>query len=151
MNVSERFWSKVIKCGPDECWGFTGTPLSPRPHFRGEGKTMVASRMMLMEQGIEIPPGMNVCHTCDNGRCVNPAHLWIGTQLDNIRDMYAKGRAKSGMSQRTHCPSGHEYTEANTRVYKNKRVCRQCDRDRNKGNESRAIAGRVRCIRNRQQ
>lgn len=43
----------------------------------------------------EIPVGMNVLHRCDNAGCVNPAHLFLGTQADNIKDMFAKGRQNS--------------------------------------------------------
>lgn len=50
--------------------------------------------------GREIPVDMNVCHTCDIGLCVNPRHLFIGSQLENVRDMISKGRKRVGKSGR---------------------------------------------------
>lgn len=49
-----------------------------------------------LSKGIEIPKGMDVCHTCDNRRCINPSHLFIGTRKDNMQDAVSKGRQARG-------------------------------------------------------
>jgi hypothetical protein len=62
-------------------------------------------------------------HKCDNPSCFNPLHLKIGTQKDNIKDAYDKGR----IIRETHCGFGHEFTESNTyRGSNGKRRCREC-------------------------
>lgn len=60
------------------------------------GKIMITSRIAWELRYGEIPAGMFVLHRCDNRCCINPDHLFLGTQQDNIADMKRKGRAKSG-------------------------------------------------------
>lgn len=68
--------------------------------------------------------GIFLCHTCDIRACINPAHLWKGTQQENMQDMSAKGR--SYWSNQTHCVNGHEFTPENTYQGKKQRACRAC-------------------------
>lgn len=107
---AERFWSKVDKNGPvhprlgTACWLWTGTGTGTGTPFRGNFRVgsmtdgtrrkVIASRWALESVVGPIPEGLFACHHCDNPRCVNPAHLYAGTQLDNVRDMVERGRAR---------------------------------------------------------
>ena len=89
-----RFTRKVSKHPrASGCWHWTGSLTSlGYGQMRFRGRLTMAHRIAWLLGHDEIPPGMCVCHKCDNRRCVNPEHLWLGTMLDNQHDMSAKGR-----------------------------------------------------------
>lgn len=93
---AERFWGRVdYSAGPDACWLWTGMLLTANGYggFLVNGKARGAHRCAAALTHGEVPHGMIVMHTCDNPPCVNPAHLRIATQSDNMLDRAQKGRA----------------------------------------------------------
>lgn len=94
------FWPKVDKTG--DCWRY---PSKPGPggycKVSVSGNTRMAHQLAYEYAVGPVPPGMFVLHHCDNRTCVNPAHLFLGTHLDNMADMVAKGRQARGDSHGT--------------------------------------------------
>jgi hypothetical protein len=78
----------------EHCWLFEGyRPSGQHGRIEFSGQQIYMHRAVYALISGPIPEGMNVCHRCDVGNCIRPAHLLLGTQVDNIRDMEAKGRA----------------------------------------------------------
>jgi len=140
MTVEERFWKNVKKT--DSCWLWTARgrcgSLGYGQFWLGykDGKTTAHRAAWILTFGD--PKDLYVLHKCDNPLCVNPDHLFLGTQQDNVRDCFSKGRGvqTSGFGikerEKTHCPRGHEYTSENTYKNPNKvsRQCRTCKKEK---------------------
>jgi hypothetical protein len=85
-----KFWSLVDKNG--DCWEWLGRKRSGYGRFYVRKGAYNANRLVWMIKNGVIPESHFICHHCDNPGCVNPSHLFLGTCLDNIRDMIKKGR-----------------------------------------------------------
>lgn len=86
--IKERLWAKVSNISINECWE---TKL-PYQGLSIDGVRLMAHRVSWYVTYGKIPDNLYVLHKCDNPRCINPNHLFLGTQQDNMSDMQAKGR-----------------------------------------------------------
>jgi hypothetical protein len=131
--IAERFWA-LVDVG-DGCWEWMGHRNILRGGYgtfidsRKSGKRMWRAHRLAYELHYgPFDPDLLVLHECDNPPCVNPAHLKLGTQKENLAEMVERGRHKGAAM--THCAQGHELTPDN--VYKGKtpatRRCRECHR-----------------------
>lgn len=98
QEVEDLFWAKVAQVpnDPNACWPWQGqvnqhgygmfyVPLFKRP-------SVVATRVAYYLANGTIDDAKFVCHACDNRRCCNPGHLWLGNHRQNLQDMWTKGR-----------------------------------------------------------
>ena len=90
-SLRERFYARALM--RDGCWGWRNKPArGGYAHMLWQGKTHRAHRLSWRIHHGPIPDGLCVLHRCDNPMCTNPAHLFLGTDLDNVRDRDLKGR-----------------------------------------------------------
>jgi hypothetical protein len=101
LTATQRFWAKVNKDGPlhpalgTRCWTWPVEEGRYGQFWIGKGNVGAHVFSWTLHHGV-VPRGMQINHKCDRGRCVNPTHLFLGTQLDNMRDKVAKGRQARG-------------------------------------------------------
>lgn len=92
-SISEFFDQNWLLDEATGCWEWTRTKIrTGYGRLRADGKRMLAHRYSYVRANGPIPDGLCVLHRCDNPSCVNPDHLFLGTQQDNMRDRDRKGR-----------------------------------------------------------
>jgi hypothetical protein len=129
----DRIWSRLDRSG--RCWLWRGTRT-----LAGYGQVQICNQRLYLHRLVyewvrgEIPEGHVIMHTCDTPACVNPAHLRVGTQSDNMQDAAQKGRMNNWMRDRVACKNGHPFEGRNVAIhYEGKyriRRCRTCARVR---------------------
>lgn len=123
--IKQRLLSRVSKL-KNGCWEYVGyKDLLGYGEMAVQGQNWRVHRLSYVVFKGQIPDGMQVCHSCDFRPCINPAHLWLGTHLDNQRDLIAKGRNPK-LSQ-THCKRGHDYAIYGRPKRGGGRSCNMCD------------------------
>jgi hypothetical protein len=142
-----RFWAKVDKRGPDECWPWTAGLASTGYGAFGVGKRYISAHCFAYEAANgPVMAGWTVdhdCHTrdkncpggvCRHRLCVNPAHLVAMPRGRNT--LLGKTRPAENVLK-TECPNGHPYDEANTYWYGRSRACRICHANRERERQRR--------------
>lgn len=124
VSTFPRFWSKVDIGASDECWLWAAyTDRDGYGVFSIQHQPKRAHRVSYELIVGKIPDGLTLDHLCRVTRCVNPYHLEPVTHKENS----LRGISPWAINARkTHCPQGHPYNRANTRIYAGERHCRKC-------------------------
>lgn len=104
IPLKERFWSNVEKFD-EGCWEWTAAKNNEGYGLTSHnGQLQLTHRLSWEMHYGPVPDGLFVCHHCDNPLCVRPEHLFTGTNGDNMKDMYKKGRRKQSHGKSSEKP-----------------------------------------------
>ena len=113
------------------CWVWTGAIQSNGYGRLWDGKSSRYAHRVIYELfNGPIEEGLDIDHLCRNRSCVNPLHLDPVTRSENLRRGESGENIAAPLRKKTHCPRNHKYDEENTRVYRGRRHCRACARER---------------------
>ncbi len=128
VSIAERFENYVDRIPWSGCWLWNkGVNNTGYGTTCVEGKWKLSHRLSWEFHYGDIPVGMSVLHKCDVRSCVNPLHLFLGTQSDNVRDRQEKGRIYRQPSQS--CINGHSAIAENVYYTDGHRYCLLCKRE----------------------
>lgn len=123
-SAEDRFWAKVQRGNPNECWLWVGAVSNGYGMIGNvDGRPMVGAHRASFFLAHGYWPNV-ARHSCDVKRCVNPAHILDGTHADNSRDAMERGR--TAYAQRTTCKYGHPYSNPPRRARSGARLCDVC-------------------------
>lgn len=132
--IKARFWTNVSRINDTACWNWEGT-LTPGGYgqfYITKGTQWQSHRFVWQSVFGGIPDGLWVLHKCDNRKCCNPFHLYVGTAADNSFDAISRGRNYIPVEKKF-CKRGHPMTEDNLVIWKCNRsrsgytrMCKKC-------------------------
>lgn len=129
-TFTDRFWKKVERRSSTDCWEWRGAMkntgygcISVPGNAR---KQITAHRASALIHFGMFDRRLMVLHSCDNRRCVNPEHLRLGTNTDNVRDMWDRNRQAGQFAPTDACKRGHVWTDETAGRQRTGRYCKVC-------------------------